>query len=81
MVLFIWRSKIDWDFMQLACRLGADPRMWLPEQLARTPNAEIQKSTSTKMSLHRPTMNTEQISKVTDSLLMRDLLLHIPARR
>ena len=31
--------KTDWDFMNLACRLGADPRMWLPEQLARTPNA------------------------------------------
>jgi len=29
----------DWEFMQLACKLGADRRMWLPEQLARTPNA------------------------------------------
>ena len=25
--------------MRVACVLGADPRMWLPEQLARTPNA------------------------------------------
>jgi len=32
-------SHIDWEFMRLACLLGADPRMWLPEQLARTPNA------------------------------------------
>ena len=30
---------IDWEFMKVACVLGADPRMWLPEQLARTPNA------------------------------------------
>ena len=32
-------SHIDWEFMRIACLLGADPRMWLPEQLARTPNA------------------------------------------
>lgn len=32
-------SHIDWEFMRLACLLGADRRMWLPEQLARTPNA------------------------------------------
>ena len=32
-------SHLDWDFMKVACLLGADPRMWLPEQLARTPNA------------------------------------------
>ena len=32
-------ADTDWEFMKLACRLGADPRMWLPEQLARTPNA------------------------------------------
>ena len=30
---------INWKFMELACLLGADPRMWLPEQLARLPNA------------------------------------------
>jgi hypothetical protein len=32
-------SHIDWEFMKVACILGADSRMWLPEQLARTPNA------------------------------------------
>ena len=31
--------KHDWEFMKVACILGSDPRMWLPEQLARTPNA------------------------------------------
>ena len=31
-------SQVDWEFMKVACLLGADPRMWLPEQLARTPN-------------------------------------------
>jgi hypothetical protein len=30
----------NWAFMNLACLLGADPRMWLPEQLARLPNAK-----------------------------------------
>jgi hypothetical protein len=25
-------------FFKVACRLGADPRMWLPEQMGRTPN-------------------------------------------
>lgn len=29
----------NWRFMTLAVALGADPRMWLPEQFARTPNA------------------------------------------
>jgi hypothetical protein len=28
-----------WDFFKVAVRLGADPRMWLPEQMARTPNS------------------------------------------
>jgi hypothetical protein len=32
-------EAVNWSFMRLACRLGADPRMWLPEQFARTPNA------------------------------------------
>jgi hypothetical protein len=32
-------SHLDWEFMRIACLLGADLRMWLPEQLARTPNA------------------------------------------
>jgi len=32
-------SHLDWEFMRVACLLGADRRMWLPEQLARTPNA------------------------------------------
>ena len=32
-------SHLDYEFMKVACILGADPRMWLPEQLARTPNA------------------------------------------
>ena len=32
-------NLIDWEFMRLACKLGADKRMWLPEQLARSPNA------------------------------------------
>jgi hypothetical protein len=30
---------LNFKFMELACRLGADLRMWLPEQLARLPNA------------------------------------------
>lgn len=33
-------DHLNWKFMNLAVRLGADPRMWLPEQFARTPNAE-----------------------------------------
>jgi hypothetical protein len=32
-------ESVNWRFMKLACLLGADPRMWLPEQLARLPNA------------------------------------------
>ena len=32
-------EKVNWEFMRLACRIGADPRMWLPEQFARLPNA------------------------------------------
>ena len=32
-------SHLDCEFMRIACLLGADPRMWLPEQLARTLNA------------------------------------------
>jgi hypothetical protein len=44
--------KIDWDFMQLACRLGADPRMWLPEQLARTPNAVRSKNQQVQKCLY-----------------------------
>ena len=30
---------LNWKFMNLAVSIGADPRMWLPEQFARTPNA------------------------------------------
>ena len=44
--------QIDWDFMQLACRLGADPRMWLPEQLARTPNAVRSKNQQVQKCLY-----------------------------
>ena len=33
-------ESVNWKFMKLACLLGADPRMWLPEQLARLPNAK-----------------------------------------
>ncbi|MDA8989421.1 hypothetical protein N9H22_03040 [Opitutales bacterium] len=33
-------ESMNWAFMDLACLLGADPRMWLPEQLARLPNAK-----------------------------------------
>ena len=44
--------KVDWDFMQLACRLGADPRMWLPEQLARTPNAVRSKNQQVQKCLY-----------------------------
>jgi len=32
-------ESVNFKFMELACRLGADRRMWLPEQLARLPNA------------------------------------------
>jgi len=32
-------ESVNFKFMKLACRLGADRRMWLPEQLARLPNA------------------------------------------
>ena len=31
-------ESTNWRFMTLAVALGADPRMWLPEQFARTPN-------------------------------------------
>ena len=44
--------QIDWHFMQLACRLGADPRMWLPEQLARTPNAVRSKNQQVQKCLY-----------------------------
>mgnify|MGYP000037985245 CR=1 FL=1 len=30
---------LNWQFMSVAVALGADSRMWLPEQFARTPNA------------------------------------------
>ena len=32
-------ESANWAFMEFACLLGADRRMWLPEQLARLPNA------------------------------------------
>ena len=30
----------NWQFINFACLLGADNRMWLPEQFARLPNAQ-----------------------------------------
>ena len=33
-------ESTNWRFMTLAVALGADPRMWLPEQFARTPNCK-----------------------------------------
>jgi hypothetical protein len=32
-------ESLNWKFMLIASSIGADPRMWLPEQFARTPNA------------------------------------------
>lgn len=32
-------EELNWKFMSVAVSLGADSRMWLPEQFARTPNA------------------------------------------
>jgi hypothetical protein len=34
------QESMNWKFMNLAVALGADPRMWLPEQFARTPNCK-----------------------------------------
>lgn len=42
----------DWDFMNLACKLGADRRMWLPEQLSRSPNAINPKSKKRQVCLY-----------------------------
>ena len=45
-------QQTDWEFMKLACKLGADPRMWLPEQLARTPNAIRSKTQTVQKCLY-----------------------------
>ena len=61
---------INWKFMELACLLGADPRMWLPEQLARLPNAvRIKNQKLQKTSLFRPVMNIENLSKAEEELI------------
>lgn len=45
-------NLIDWEFMRLACKLGADKRMWLPEQLARSPNAIRSKNNKKQVCLY-----------------------------